>query len=230
MMRRVMHATKLFVAVQYRSDFVTVYVAVTLFTVALLTVFAPDTWKTVLVPALLLGEYGTMGVYMVAALSYLARNEGSTLALAVTPLARAERVVATVLAPALIAVPAGAVLFGAVVGVDARVALLLPPLLATTILAGSVGLLLASRYTEFTRFILGSIPVVSLFSLPLLSYFELVPRYTFAWLPWDAALFSFSNLTRPQPELWIYALLTVQLFVFAGLALWWASKSERTPI
>ena len=226
MIRRVSRAVWLFLRVQYRSGFVHVYLAVTLFTVVIVRGLLPVAWREVIVPILLLTEYGVIGVYMVGAQSYLARNEKSTEALAVTPLRHTERVVATVLAATLVAMSAGVLLFVGLLGADVRLLLLIAPLFATTVLAGSVGLIVSSRYPEFTRFIIGSIPVVTLFSLPLLSYFELVPRYTFAWLPWDAALFSFANIVGPETHLVSYVVLECQLIVFATLGLLWAVRVE----
>ncbi len=225
---RVFSAVWLFLVVQYRSGFIHVYLAVTLFTVVIVRGLLPEAWREVIVPVLLLTEYGAIGVYMVAAQNYLARNERSTEALSVTPLRHAERVVAMVLAATLVAMSAGVLFFIGLVGADVRLLFLLAPLFASTVLAGSVGLIVSSRYPEFTRFIIGSIPVVALFSLPLLSYFELVPRYTFAWLPWDAALFSFANIVGPQTHLATYVLLGCQLFVFAGLGLSWAVRVEAS--
>ncbi len=225
---RVFSAVWLFLLVQYRSGFIHVYVAVTLFTVVIVRGLLPEAWREVIVPVLLLTEYGAIGVYMVAAQNYLARNERSTEALSVTPLRHTERVVAMVLAATLVAMSAGVVFFIGRVGADVRLLFLLAPLFASTVLAGSVGLIVASRYPEFTRFIIGSIPVVALFSLPLLSYFELVPRYTFAWLPWDAALFSFSNIVGPDTHLATYVVLACQLLVCAGLGLYWAVRVEAS--
>ena len=73
---------------------------------------------------------------------------------------------------------------------------------------------------------MGSIPAVTLFSLPLLSYFEFVPRYTFRWLPWDAALFSYAGIVASEMRPWSYAVMSLQLFLFAGIALRWAIRVE----
>ncbi len=226
MIHRLVRATRLFLQVQYRSGFVHVYFGLALFTILVVRLFVPASWRSFLVPALFLGEYGTMGVFMVAAQSYLARNERSSLALAVTPLRSIERVAAMVLASGVLAVAAGLLVFAGIMGIDPRVLWLTLPLLATTVLSGSVGLILASRYSEFTRFLMGAVPAVTFFSLPFLSFFDLVPRYTFAWLPWDAALYSFANLVSETPQLSTYVLLVTQLLVFAAIALYGAVRSE----
>ena len=121
---------------------------------------------------------------------------------------------------------AATVFVAGVLGLRIQLLLLLPPLFATTVLSGATGLVAASRYREFTRFILGVVPVVAVFSLPLLSLFELVPRYTFAWLPWDAALHAFREAVEPAPRPVVYGLLTAQALACAGLGLRWAVRRE----
>jgi len=225
MTRRVVAGVRLFLAVQYRSGFLHVYFGVTVFTVIVVRWLLPGAWRETIVPVLLLTEYGVVGVYLIAAQSYLARSEKSNEALWVTPLRRQERVAAMVLAATVSAMTAAVLFFVGLVGADARLLLLIVPLFAATVLAGSVGLIVSSRYAEFTRFIIESIPVVTVFSLPLMSYFGLVPRYTFAWLPWDAALFSFAAIVTREIHLITYALWSLQLLAFAGLALRWAVRA-----
>jgi hypothetical protein len=226
MMNRILAGVRLFLAVQYRSGFIHVYLGVSLFTVAIVRVFLPEGWREILVPVLLLTEYGVVGVYLIAAQSYLARIENSTEALSVTPLRRGERIVAMVLAATLTAVGAALMFAIGVLGAEARVALLIAPLTASAVLAGAVGLVVASRYVEFTRFIVGSIPVSTVFALPLLSFFGLVPRYAFAWLPWDAALYAFAGIVGSDISVATYLLLSLQLLVFAALAVGWAVRVE----
>jgi hypothetical protein len=218
-------AVRLLLTVQRRAGFLHVYAGVTVSTAAIIRLGLPDSWHAWAVPAVLLGEYGTMGVFMTAAHRYLERIEGSEVALVVTPLEPREHVAAMIAAPALVATLAGVALFGAVLGVDGRALLLLPPLALSAILAGSLGIVLSSRFAEFTRFLVGSMPVVTLFSLPYLSFFGLTPRWAFAWLPWDAALFCFAGLARQQTAPASYLLLLVELAVFAALGFGWAERS-----
>lgn len=225
-MRRLLAAMRLFLAVQYRSGFVPIYLGLAVFTIVFLRAFVPESWWPILVPALLLGEYGTTSVFMVAAQRFLSRGEHSDEALAVTPLTVATRTLALVAASAGLAALSGALVFAATLGPDGRVGLLAPPLFATAAVSGTTGLVLSSRYEEFTRFLLGAIPVVTVFMLPLLPYFGLAPRYTFAWLPWDAALFSFDNLARPAPSPTTYVVLVLQLYAFTALGLYIATRTE----
>ena len=225
--RRVKSAVRLLLAVQRRSGFLHVYLGLAVLTILFFRFAIPDAWYAFAVPAVLLGEYGTMGVFMTGAHRYLERIEGSNVALIVTPLETGEHTAAMILAPALVATAAGTLVYVGVLGIDYRALLLLPPLFLTAFLAGIAGIILSSRYREFTRFLMSSIPVVTIFSLPYLSFFGVTPRWSFAWLPWDASLFSFGNLSRPEPVGWLYGLLVAELLVFAIAGFIWAERTFR---
>ena len=222
--RRLQNAVRLLLAVQRRSGFLHIYFGLALWTVVIVHWLVPSQWHAMAVPTLLLGEYGTLGVFMVAGHRYLERIEGSNAALVVTPLTPREQVAAMLLAPGLVATLAGIIVHAGILGLDHRVALLLLPLFLTTLLAGAVGLILSSYTAEFTRFLLSSVPVITVFCLPYLSFFDLTPRYLFAWLPWDAALFSFANVARPEPEALTFfaGVAYLSLCVVAGF--WWAEQ------
>ncbi len=229
-LKRLANAVRLLLTVQHRSGFIQIYIGVAVATVVVVRAFIPAEWVTIVVPAVMLGEYGTMGVFLVAAQRFLERNEKSTAALAVTPLENREHVVAMILAPGLVATVAGTIVFAGILGFDGRMVLLLLPLFLTTFVAGCAGLILSSYYAEFTRFIMGAIPVVTVVSLPFLSYFGFTPRLTFAWLPWDAALFSFANLVRAEPQGWLYVLLVAELVLFGAVGFVWAERVFRSRV
>jgi hypothetical protein len=229
-LRRCLSAVRLLLTVQARAGFLHVYAGVTILTVLIVRLALPTAWHAWAVPAILLGEYGTMGLFLTAAQRYLERIEGSDAALVVTPLQPREQVAAMVAAPALVATLSGIALFAAILGFDARTLLLLPPLALTATLAGALGIVLASRHAEFTRFLVAAVPVVAVFSLPYLSYFGLTPRWSFAWLPWDAALFAFGALARGDAPGGSFGLLVLELGLFAGVALLWAERCHRSGL
>jgi hypothetical protein len=225
--RRVALAVRLLLTVQARSGFLHVYFGVAVATILLYRFWIPAGWYPYAVPAVLLGEYSTMGIFMTGAHRYLERIEGSNVALVVTPLTPAEHAAAMILAPALVATVAGTAVQAGVLGFDVRALLLVPPLFLTALVAGMTGIVLSSRCREFTAFIVASVPVVTLSSLPYLSFFGATPRWSFVWLPWDASLFSFGNLARPAPVLWVWGLLVAVLALFAIPGSLWAARSFR---
>lgn len=228
--RRFLSAVRLLLTVQRRTGFLHVYAGVTVLTALVLRLALPPSWLTWAVPAVLLGEYGTMGLFLTGAHCYLERIEGSDVALVVTPVQPLELVAAMIAAPALVATASGVALFAAVLGLDARTALLLPPLGLTATLAGALGIVLAARHAEFTRFLVAAVPVVTVFSLPYLSYFGVTPRWSFAWLPWDAALFAFGSVARGEAPGGSFGLLVAELAVFAALALRWAGRRHAARL
>jgi len=221
---RLLNAVRLLLTVQKRAGFLHIYAGVTVVTVLIIRLALPESWHVWAVPGALLGEYGTMGVFLTGAHRYLERIEGSNVALVVTPLEPREHVAAMILAPALVATVAGTVLFAGVLGIDGRAVFLLLPLGLTAVLAGAMGMVLSSYHAEFTRFLVSSIPVITVTSLPFLSFFGFAHRWAFAWLPWDAALFSFANLARPEPVMSTFLILVLELAIFAALGFAWAER------
>ncbi len=185
---RLLGAVRLTLVVQSRSYFPHVYLGLALLVLAAFRLTALADYATLLLPAFLLGEPGTLGVYLVAAQRYLERIEGSVTALRVTPLRRGESVAAPVIATGLVGTGAGALLQAGVLGVDLRVLALLPPLFLTVTLSGLLGFWLSILFRDFTRFILGSALPILVFSLPLFSYFGLAPRWAFVWVASDFGL------------------------------------------
>jgi hypothetical protein len=117
------------------------------------------------------------------------------------------------------------VVHGGILGLDWRLAWLCAPLFLTATLGGFLGLGLSARHADFTRFLVVSLmPATVVMQLPLLSYFELLPRMSFAWLPSDAALFAFANLARPDPDASAYVLYALLLLGYNALAFVWASR------
>jgi fluoroquinolone transport system permease protein len=231
MMRRVPNAVRLFLLAQWRCRFPHVYVGMALLTVLAFRLAIPEQYAESLVPAFLLAEPGTLALTLVAAQAYLERGERSLTALAVTPLRSGEYVFAVVLASALVATLAGVLIQGGVLGVDLRLVLLVPPLLLTATLAGFLGLGLSARFSEFTRFLMGGlIPAMLVIELPYLSYFELVSRLSFAWIPSDAALFALANLARPDPDALLYALYAALLLGYNVIAFRWARRSFQERV
>jgi fluoroquinolone transport system permease protein len=227
---KLLAAVRLSILVQSRAYFVHAYAAVAIATVIVVRFLIPVEWHKVVVPAVLLGEFGTMAVFLVAGQRYFERNQGMVGALLVTPIRRVELVASMILAPALITTVAGLAVHAGVFGLDRRLFWLVLPLAELTILSGAIGLILAVRFSEFTQFLMGSLPVVTMFSLPLLSFFDLVPRIAFVWLPWDAALFSFSEIASGETRLLPYAAKVAELTLFTALGCAWASRAFRGRI
>jgi hypothetical protein len=225
MTRRVRNALRLFLSVQWRCRFPHVYLALAIPTILVFRLAIPGELSESLVPAFRLGEPGSLALTLVAAQAYLERNERSVTALAVTPLQSDEYVLGLVLATALVATLAGAAVQTGVFGVDRRLVLLIPPLFLTATLAGFVGLELSACFPEFTRFLIGGLmPVMLVLSLPYASYFGLVPRIAFAWVPSDAALFSLANLVRPDPDALHYGAYGALLICYNAIAFRWARR------
>ena len=213
---------RLVLTVQWRAKFPQIYFGVAILAVLVFRSLIPAELVPLAVPAFLFGEPGSLGILMVAAHRYMERGQQSVVALAVTPLTSREYVSALIFGSAIVPTFATALIQAGVLGVDARVALVMPPLYLIAVVSGAIGLMLSTVFAEFTRFILGTIPPITIYSLPLLSFFGLTPWWAFKWIPSDSALVIFGMLARDRFDAWAYAGSLGLLTLFAVLA-WWAA-------
>lgn len=224
MSRRLVHATRLVMTMQWRSGFPQIYMGIALFAIVIFRALVPAEVIPLALPAFLFGEPGSLGILMVAAQRYMERGERSVVALAVTPLTSGEYVSALILGSALVPTAATAFVQLGVQGLDGRVVMVIPPLYLIAVVSGSIGLMLSTLFAEFTRFILGSIPPIAIYSLPFLPFFGLAPAWTFKWIPSDSALVIFGMLARSEVHASAYIASLGLLALFAGAA-WWGATT-----
>ncbi len=222
MSRRVWVAVRLVVTLQWRARFPHVYFAMAVFAVIVFRVLLPDHLIALFLPVFMFGEPGSLGIFMVAAQRYLEKGERSVVALVVTPLRSGEYVSALIVGSAVVPTVATALIQAGVQGVDGRVLLVIPPLWLIAVISGAIGLMLSTVFRDFPRFLVGTIPPIALYMLPMVSYFGLTPRWIFAWIPSDAALGAFGMLARDELDLLVYVGSVGLLGVFAAAA-WWAA-------
>ncbi len=228
---RWIRALRMILTLQARNYFPHVYLGLAVATLLAFRYAVPHDVALWLLPPFVLGEQAVLAMILVAAHVYLERNEGSVTALAVTPLRSGEYVGALVVGSSVFACASGAVIWAGVVGLDLRVVLLLPPLLLMSILSGLLGLAFATRFSEFTSFLLaGSAPGAAVISLPVLPYFDVAPRWAFVWLPSDAALQAFALCTRPEPALAAWLGYTAVLAAFAAAGFAWVIRLYRDRV
>ena len=216
MNRRFVNAVKLVFLVQWRARFPQVYIGFAIAVVVAFRFFIPREYIGWLLPALLFGDPGSLSVFMVAAYRYLERGENSITGLMVTPLSSAEYVMALVVGSAIAPTVGGAVIMAGVMGIDGATLLVIPPLFLTAVISGCIGLMVSAYFAEFVNFLLGSIPVVTAYSLPFLSFFGLAPENAFRWIPSDASLSAFRILAEGGSGT-AYVGFTVLLVGFAVL-------------
>ena len=192
-------ALRLALRVQVRAGFPQVYLGVALVLAAALRWVVPE-WRELLLPALLLGEPGTLGIFLVAAHRFYDRNQRADAALLVTPIGDAAFIAAPVLATTLWGTAAGLAIQALVLGVDARLVALAAPLALTVAFSGLVGWLVAGLFGEFTRFLLGSVPATLVLLLPIVGLVAGLPPEALVWLPSQWALVAFAETASAAPD------------------------------
>ncbi len=226
---RVVPALRLAFRVQVAARFPHVYLGVALALALLLRLLGGE-WSERLLPVLVLSEPGTLGVYLVAAQRFYARNEGTDVALQVTPLPPRVEVVAPILVTAFLGSVAGLLIQAVVLGVDFRLLLLAPPLFFTVVLSGVIGQHLSAVFSEFTRFILGSIPAMLAFLLPTATLLGWLAPSALVWLPTQWAFAAFRTIVDGPPDGSLWALCTAALLAAAGAGLFLVTgRAERRP-
>ena len=219
MRQRLIRAMHLILTLQARAFFPHMYMGLALLTVAAFHFVIPLELAAWLVPLFLFGEQGVVAVTLVGAHVFLDRNEGSATALAVTPLGTGEYVASLVLASSIFPTISGCVIWLGVIGFDERVALLAAPLFLLSLLSALIGVGLATRFSEFTSFLLGgAVPATFVLGLPAFTYLEVLPRWSFVWLPSDWALHVFALLTKPDLALGAWCGYTCVLILACAAA------------
>ena len=217
MIRRVANALSLLLRVQWRSFFPHVYILLAVGTIVVFRYAIPASYWSWALPVVLFGEPAILGIMLVAAQSFFDRNERSVTALAVTPLRSGEYVVALVLTSSLLGLVYGLSVQVGVLGVDARLLWLSLPLFLATLVSGFVGLFVSTYFREFTSFLIGGgVPATLVIQLPILCYFDLLPRFGLVWIPSHPALFAIDGAVNSVPSLSLYALCCALLAVYAG--------------
>ncbi len=210
MIRRVLAATRLVLLVQARGYFPHTFALFVGMVVGVLLFVVPEGIAQLILPVFLVTEPGMLGLMAVAAHRYLELGSASVSALHVSPLRSGEYLVALLSASALLGTAAGVVTFAAVAGVDGRLVGLTLVLFAFAFLSGLLGFALSLRYPDFPRFLLGSIPAMVVWQLPLLAAFDLAPAAVVVWLPSAAGILALAELCRgdlslPATAGWVLA-------------------------
>lgn len=200
MIRRLLVATRLVVLVQARGYFPHVFAVFTAMVIAVLLWIVPESARDLVLPAFLVSEPGILGLNMVAAHRYLELGNQSAAALHVSPLRPGEYLLALLLGSALLGATAGGATFAIVAGIDARLIALIPVLFVFALLSGLLGFALSMRYRDFPRFILGVIPAVGLWQLPLLAVYGVVPVPAVLWIPSAPGILGIAELCRGAPR------------------------------
>ncbi len=196
MMRRLLAATALVMRVQARGYFPHAFAVFVAMVVGALLFLLPAQVSALVLPAFLVTEPGMLGVMAVAAQRYLDVGRGSVQALQVSPLTSAEYLVALLVASAVLGTAAGLVTFAAVAALDVRLVGLGVLLFVFALLSGLLGFALSLRFPDFPRFLLGSVPPLVLWQLPLLAVFDVVPAAAVVWLPSAPGILGLAAICR----------------------------------
>lgn len=192
--RRFLNGVRLVYQVQLRCYFPQLYVLAGFLTVAVFRWTALGDQRRELVPVFLLIEPGTLGFYFVGAYHFLERSQRSLTALSVTPLRNWEFVTTQISVPTAVAAALAIGVWWGTLGFRGPVV----PLVLTVGLfcaaSSLLGLFTALWFEEFTRFFVGSLPLLLILGLPLLGQIVPGPWAFLGWMPTGLALKVFRSI------------------------------------
>ena len=207
------------IRLQWRSGFYVATAFVTLFWAAILSQLRSFDF-TPLLPSMLIGNLAVSTFYFVAAIVLLEKDEGSLIALRVTPLPLGEYLLSKVISlsiPALVETLALALL---IAGWQINWLLLIVCTLLASAIYVLIGFAVVQRYRGINEFLLPSGMLVGLLWLPLMARMAgvMLPWYTPH--PMNPAFWLATAVVVPQPwlnELWA---ALIGILAVAGCVLW----------
>jgi len=197
--RRVVAALRWEVTVQARHQFYAVTALVTLVWVVLLRLL-PEVVRehpASLVPLFVLVNLQMTAFYFAAALMLLEKGQGVVASLLTSPLRPGEYLWVKALTLALLGAAEHVAIVRLVFGPEQGWGLLLLGASLLSILYVFLGLAVVARHAGINTFLIPSIGWIALFTLPLLGFYELLPRWAFAWHPMMPSLVLLEGSSRP---------------------------------
>ena len=224
-MRRLAAAVRWDATLQARHGFYAVTAVVVLVWVGILRLLPPVTRAdpAALAPAFVVGNLQVTAFYFATALVFLERSQRALQALLASPLRPGEYLAAKALSLTLLATAENALLLVLVYGFRFEWGWLL---LGTAALSGIyvlLGLGIVARYPTFSGFLMPSVVYTFALTLPLLSYYGVVPAWLFAWHPVAPPLALLRAGCEPV-SLGVLAYGFLGSAVWLALAAWWARR------
>jgi fluoroquinolone transport system permease protein len=197
--RRGLAALRWEFTLQARHHFYSVTAVVTIVLVGILRLL-PDVAReqpASLVPMFVLFNLQITAFYFAAALMLLERGQGVVAALLTSPLRPGQYLWGKALALALLGAAENLAIVLLAFGPEQGWGWLLLGTVLLALLYAFLGLAVVAAHSGINTFLIPSIGWIALFSLPLLGYYELIPRWTLAWHPMMPSLLLLEGSARP---------------------------------
>lgn len=224
-MTRLLTALRWEAVLQARNQFYAVTAVVAAVWIGLLFLLpeAARTDPAALAPAFIALNLQVTAFFFAAALVLLEKGQGTVSALVVSPLRPGEYVSAKGLSLAVLATVENAAIVAVVFGLDLRWGWLLLGTCALALVYAFVGLIAVARFDTINRFLFPSMLYIAFLGLPLLGYYEVVPRWIFAVHPvWPPLVLLEAGCTDVSAGSLMYGI--VGSVVWTGLTFAWARR------
>ena len=200
---------------QFRHGFYYAYGFLTLFYILFLRLL-PSHAAEILTPILLFTDPALLGFYFVGGIMLMEKTEGVREVLFSTPLTPAQYLFSKTATLGLLALLTSvAIVMGVAVGnstmtIVFRIELLILSIVPTSAFCTSIGAGIAITSDSVNRYMLNTVPVVIVLTIPLLGFFRLLPECLFYPFPTYASLIllraSFTSVPLPLWKI-VYAVI-----------------------
>lgn len=102
--------------------------------------------------------------------------------------------------------------------------------IAVAVMFSFVGIYLVSYTTEFLHYILRSIPVLALMSLPLFNYFELTDLSIFKFFPVQGSLYLIANSFSESPKVSEVIFGYISIGIWVPILYWFVFSTFRSRL
>ncbi|MEL6863822.1 MAG: hypothetical protein AAFP19_05350 [Bacteroidota bacterium] len=171
---------------------------------------------------LIFNDPAIIGLFFVSLPIMIEKQEGVLAALFVSPVKLHHFLLARVICLSLLGWACSLGMVMTLLGLDFHFLHFSVGTFSSCAVFGLIGIVMVSYTDVFLIFILRTIPVLLLLSLPLLNIFELTDVQTFKWLPTQAGLDLIANSYADKPNShaisWAYASIAIWLPVLYFLA------------
>jgi len=210
-MKRLISAIRYDLKLQFRHKFYHVYAIITVMYIILLR-YLPLEIKDALLPVLIFTDPAMLGFFFVAALVLYEKDAGSLQAIGASPLRPREYLLSKAISLAILSVLASTVLALGTQGFSVQWPLLIGGVSLTGMSYVTIGFIVTVKHRTFNTFLLESVLVTMVLSIPVLGVFNLVHTPLFYLLPAQPAILLIAQAFAAQ-EPTVQSLLHLLLLV-----------------
>lgn len=222
-MKHLLHLLKHDFTLLFRNNIIQVSVLVTAIYIGLFYWLKDLQYAEKILVLIIFNDPTLIGFLFAGVMVLFETNENTLQALSVTPATKAQYILSKTMALTVVALGCCLAMAFAGVGTAFSVIHYCMASVLTTMMFSFFGFVMVAGEATFNRFILKSVGLLMVFSLPFLGYFGVSPRVWFLWVPTQPAidLFQAALSGEYSPGTLIYAYAALSCWIAVSFYLAW---------